>query len=139
MPNTPAQFITQRQPDSDYGSSLYAVTADTVLRVSGNSNGRTPETFIRKRAIVYIKDGGESGQPSLGAFPREGEHDGNDIVEILDGALSPDAPPPQWQAEHGVPWSVAVAEIEAAREYVKNNPGVNRASRDVGQQAFTPD
>jgi hypothetical protein len=140
--NHPTCFITQRP--GPYGSSLYFVTANWIIRCSGNSNGRTPETFIRHRDIEYISTGGASSRyPSLGRFPREGGHDGNEIVAILDpDTLDSRRAPPEWQSANGVSWATALDEIDAAMAYARYwgaHNGHGFASREVGQRDFHRD
>lgn len=136
MGNVEASFITQRT--GNYGSSLYYVTRSWVIRCSGNSaEGRIPTTFIRQREIVYIKDGRSSATPTLGAFPREGEHDGNAIVEILP-SIKESVVPRSWVSVNGISWAAAVKEIDDAIEYAQKTQ-IPRASRVVGSSTFKPD
>ena len=138
MPNNRASFITKRH--GSYGSSLYAVTAHWVLRCSGNSNGRTPETFIRQRSIKYVTAGIESDLATVGSCPKEGGHDGNPIVAILDiENLDRNTEPASWTSANGVSWATAVDEINAAFTYARTTQRP-RASRAIGSgKDFAPD
>jgi len=141
MPNHPASFITQRPPGGglNYGSSLYYVTAHWVIRCSGNSaGGRIPTTFIRNRDIEYVNGAARSPVPILGYFPREGGHDGNDIVAILPH-IDRNAAPALWSAVNGVAWATAVDEIDAAIVYAQGHGHIPKASRAVGAVNFAPD
>jgi hypothetical protein len=142
MPNVVTNFITSA--GDGFGTSLYYVTANWVIRCSGNSaGGRVPETFIRKRPIVYVTAGIGSDLPTVGsvptinAFPREGAHNGNAIVAILD-RISRSTEPAQWVSANGVAWTTAVDEIDAAIDYAQRTQR-ERASRRVGAADFTPD
>lgn len=130
MANTITTFITQGS--THHGSSLYSTNEDYVFRVSGNSaDGETPTTFLQKDEIVYIKNGVQSGQPSIDARPKVGEHEGDPIVEVLE-VLNP-VTPAGWNATNGVPWKDAYNEIWAAAMYVENaNPKPEKASRRIG-------
>lgn len=136
--NKRAAFITQGP--GNCGSSLYIVTEYWVIRCSGNNTGgRSSETFIRKRKITYIGDGGTFTEPKVGAFPREGGHDGNGIVAILDvDNLSGDNAPHQWKEANGVSWKKAYDECQDALKHVIATFTL-RASREVGQNAFHAD
>lgn len=135
--NQVTNFITQR--DWGYGTSLYYVTTHWVIRCSGNTRGdRTAETFIRRRKIRYIGPHGHSHwHAAVGRYPREGEHDGNLIVKILD-YIERDEEPAEWRSFNGVSWTTAVDEIDAAIEYAQRTQ-YERASRRVGAPAFTRD
>ncbi|HEX7315496.1 MAG TPA: hypothetical protein VF297_16370 [Pyrinomonadaceae bacterium] len=135
MPNRPAKFITWA--GAPYGSSLYYVTPHWVIRCSGNSNGRTPETIIRQRDIVYIGPVNTTDMAEAGRFPRDGDHNGNAIVAVLDHIWRGN-PPAQWVANNGVTWETAVDEIDAAIAYAQASQHP-RASREVGQNAFHQD
>mgnify|MGYP006207586879 CR=1 len=132
MPNYRTCFITHR--GAGFGTSLYYVTAHWVIRCSGNSNGgRTPETFIRRRDIIYISpvNAPNSLAPLVGYTPREGGHDGNPIVAILgDGGMHYDQEPQAWISHDGVTWATACAEIDAAMAYARTTQAP-RASRTV--------
>jgi hypothetical protein len=135
MPNSRATFVTTR-PGGSHGSSLYMVTAHWVLRCSGNTNGRTAETFIRKRDCSYKLGNVSSQTPSVGASSVEGGHTGNEISEILSTGATLSFPvgvPATWVANNGVTWAVAVAEVDAAMLYAQTMSG-ERASRKVGGQ-----
>ncbi len=135
--NVETIFITNSD-DPDAGSSLYIVSEHWVIRCSGNATGgRVPETFIRRRQIEYIVGENRFAAPSIGAYPREGEHDGNRIVAILQD-LSRDREPPEWRSRNGVAWETAVNEIREAREYARITQRP-RASRRVGAAEFQPD
>jgi hypothetical protein len=135
--NQVTSFITQRGPE--YGTSLYYVTNHWVIRCSGNTRGdRTAETFIRRREIRYIDTEGESRwHAEVGRYPREGEHDGNRIVRVLD-RISRSQEPDEWSSVNGVAWTTAVDEIDAAIDYAQRTQ-YQRASRRVGARAFTRD
>lgn len=137
MPNQVTSFVTHR--GGGYGTSLYYVTAHWVIRCSGNTAGdRVAETFIRKRDIEYV-DGGKKAHwhASLGRCPREGDHDGNPIVRILD-RISRSREPNEWVSHHGVAWTTAVDEIDAAIDYAQRTQRA-RASRRVGATSFSAD
>jgi hypothetical protein len=139
MPNVRTAFITN--DDGDGGSSLYVVTANWVIRCSGNtSRGRTATTFIRKRPVEYVLANAQTTQnPMVGAFPREGGHDGHKIAAILDMAtLEQIQEPAQWRSANGVSWAKAVAEVDAALAYARETQ-YERASRKVDRTAFARD
>lgn len=138
MPNSTAVFTTCR--GSAYGSSLYLVTGDWVLRCSGNSNGRTPETFARKRAIIYVRPGQTFSGPALSLTPVEGGHTGNKISAVLNiSGEIPEQAPESWNAHNGISWADARNEVLAA-EAETQKPGVSdRFSRVVGQGSFKAD
>ena len=136
--NIPTAFVTQ---EGIGGSSLYYVTTHWVIRCSGNNtDGRVAETFMRRRKIVYIRrNRTESNYPEINTFPREGSHDGNNIVNILGYRnISRNHPPGFWRSENGVSWQTAVDEIDAAIEYARRTQ-YERASREVGQRDFQRD
>lgn len=137
MPNQVTNFITHR--GGGYGTSLYYVTDHWVIRCSGNTaGGRDAETFIRRREIRYIDGSGDSHWHALvGRYPREGEHDGNPIVRILD-RIGRNNEPNEWVSHNGIAWTTAVDEIDAAIDYAERTQRP-RASRRVGDPNFTED
>ncbi len=139
MPNLVAVFTTNR--NADHGSSLYLVTADWVIRCSGNTNGRNAETFARRRAITYTRLGASFNFPALGLSPVEGGHTGNPVSAVLNntGQIPQDAPA-NWNANNGVSWATAAIEVLAAQ--AATNTDVAQTgwfSRRVGQLVFTAD
>jgi hypothetical protein len=152
MPNNRVIFITNA--GGNHGSSLYMVTAHWVLRCSGNrdpDNGRVPETFIRRRSIVYtskVRGPGsihtrriESPDPTVGSTPEEGRHTGHPISEVVSvGAnlVFPANAPATWNAVNGVAWTTAVSEVDAAAAFARDYQ-YERASREVGQARFYRD
>ena len=113
MPNKVVVFTTSR--GENYGSSLYLITKEWVLRCSGNTNGRDAEVFARKRNIVYKKAGAVFDLPALALVPVEGGHTGNPISAVLNdtGEIPQDAPD-NWNANNGVSWQTAATEVLAA-------------------------
>lgn len=132
MNNRPAAFITENV-DSQL-LNLYVITKDWVIRVPQKGLDGVPTTILEKVPIRYVdKTGGNEQQaPVLRTYPQTNGASGNRIVKILTEPLKPGDSPGEWVDENGVAWSVAVTEIEAAREYLKNNPDVNQASRVIG-------
>ncbi|NEO76300.1 hypothetical protein [Moorena sp. SIO4G3] len=140
--NKVAVFTTNRdQQTKNYGSSLYLVKKDWVLRCSGNTNGRDAETFARKRAITYTKPGATFDFPALGLTPVEGGHTGNPITAVLnDTGKIPQDPPPNWNAKNGVSWETAAIEVLAAEAATTTEVAQSgRFSRKVGELVFKPD
>lgn len=135
--NSITNFITQDRGIG--GSSLYYITTHWVIRCSGNNtNGRVPTTFIRRRSIKYIDQlGRKLNEPQLNTFPREGNHDGHNIVAILPN-IHRNHPHGLWKSENGVDWQTAVDEIDAAIEYARRT-GYERASREVRRGDFHGD
>jgi hypothetical protein len=139
MPNFLAVFTTKR--DGCYGSSLYLVTPDWVLRCSGNTNGRNAETLARKRNIIYTKPGAVFQFPALGLTPVEGGHTGNRISAVINltGEIPQNAPI-NWNQINGISWQSAVNEIIAAEAATHTKLGkTGRFSRSIGQLTFKND
>lgn len=140
MPNARTAFITN--DDAKGGSSLYVVTANWVIRCSGNNDPprRRSTTFIRRRPVEYVlPDGRTTQHPMVGAFPREGEHNGHKIAVILNMETLERIPEPaEWRSANGVSWATAVAEIDAAMEYARQTQ-YPRASREVNRTNFAQD
>ncbi len=139
MSNQTTVFTTQR--NGDYGSSLYLVTTDWVLRCSGNTNGREATTFARKRDISYTKSDITLYYPAVGFTPKEGKHTGNLITAVLNktGKIPQDAPA-NWNSENGVSWESAAEEIRAAEAATRLPVAeTGRFSRKVGEQTFKND
>jgi len=139
MSNVETMFITQRV--GQYGSSLYKITPKWVLRCSGNNSGadRESTTFIRKRAIKYEKKGKTFQNPAIGLSPVEGGHTGNPIVLIIN-SLDPKKRPNCWKEINGMPWVVAVSDINEAYKHTKDHPNVTRAKREcINDYEFVAD
>jgi hypothetical protein len=139
MPNLVAVFTTNR--GDQYGSSLYFVTADWVLRCSGNTNGRNAETFGRRRGITYTRPGASFDFPALGLSPVEGGHTGNPVSAVLNNTgVIPQDPPANWNAHNGVSWATAALEVNAALAATLTAVAAGgRFSRRVGENVFRAD
>ncbi|MCT4601378.1 MAG: hypothetical protein N4A59_00565 [Marinifilum sp.] len=140
MCNRITVFTTKRE--GHYGSSLYLITPDWILRCSGNKRGgRVAETFARKRSIIYKNPGAVFTFPALGLTPEEGGHTGNAITAVLnDTGEIPNEAPDNWNYIDGVSWQKAIQEIKDAKAALHTEVAeIGRFSRKVGTTTFNKD
>ena len=134
MPNSETIFITN-SPDTYQGSSLYIITKEGTIRVSGaNTSDRKATVFIRPYIIGYRSYTGSTAffqTPAVGLYPYEAKlpflpfafkigtgHTGNTITEVIarENFFNPLFRPKTWVGEEamGIDWLIAQEKAKTA-------------------------